>query len=143
MSAVLSAINMRSQRRITLVNNTIFLGWARRFVAVWPVKNIRPRFLCTVVLDGTPIELPIEDYSIVDALSYSAIGTLAMAASEVDAFGGVFTTFPPYDQVSISGVGGVILTGVVRTNPIETASTALLKWPPVICGKDIFLPAAR
>ena len=30
----------------------------------------------TVVLDGTPIELPIEDYSIVDALSYSAIGTL-------------------------------------------------------------------
>ena len=116
---------------ITLVNNTIFLGVGAPFRGgVAGQKIFGQGSYATVVLDGTPIELPIEDYSIVDALSYSAIGTLAMAASEVDAFGGVFTTFPPYDQVSISGVGGVILTGVVRTNPIETASTAFIEMAP-------------
>ena len=117
---------------ITLSNGfTLFLGvGAPLRGGVNGQKLFGKGSYANVALNGTTVELLMEDYSIVDALSYSAVGTLAMAATEVDAFGGVFSTLYPYDQVSVSGVGGAVLTGAVRTMPIETAANAFIEMDP-------------
>ena len=82
----------------------------------------------SIVVGGGTVELPLSDYSIIDAREYSAFGTLAMAVAEVDGFGGVYETYQAYDGIDVFGVGpGINISVPPPAPPIEVADDGFIE----------------